>query len=68
MQQEAREEILRVVGDEEVNDDHLSQLVYLRSIIFETARMRSPAINFDRVTTADVEIGGHRLPKGTGKL
>ncbi len=68
MQVKAQEEIDSVVGDEVVTDEHLSNLLYLRNIVFETLRLRGPAFTFDRKNTVDVELAGHHIPKGTSTL
>jgi epi-isozizaene 5-monooxygenase len=65
MQAKAQEEIDSIVGDEAVTDEHLSSLVYLRNIVFETLRLRGPAFTFDRKSTVDVELAGQHIPKGT---
>jgi cytochrome P450 len=59
-----REELHRVVGDDDVDSHHLPRLEYLDAAVKEAART-SPVIAFvGRLAHRPVRIGGHDLPAG----
>ncbi len=65
-QDRLREEALAVVGTGPVEDEHLPLLHCTRAVLFESSRLRGPAITFDRVATVDTELAGHFIPRDTG--
>ena len=59
-----REEIDRVVGDDEVSFGHLKSLPYLRAVFRETLRLYPPITFMPRVALQDATVGPRRLPRG----
>uniref|UniRef100_A0A0E0L8U9 Cytochrome P450 n=1 Tax=Oryza punctata TaxID=4537 RepID=A0A0E0L8U9_ORYPU len=64
-----REEVLRECGggDTEAlpNGDALSKLKLMTMVLYETLRLYGPVSLMARTATADAELGGVRVPKGT---
>lgn len=58
------EELDRVIGDNDVQPEHIMQLPYTRQIIEEALRMYPPVFTLPRQTVKDVEMQGHKLKKG----
>ncbi|GAA4794059.1 cytochrome P450 [Streptomyces ziwulingensis] len=46
----------------------LTRLVYTRSVVTETLRLRPPGWLFTRLTTRETELAGRRLPRGATLL
>jgi long-subunit acyl-CoA synthetase (AMP-forming)/cytochrome P450 len=59
-----RAEIGVVVGDRPAGFADVQRLVYTRKVIEETMRLYPPSWTFSRMTVADDEIGGCRIPAG----
>uniref|UniRef100_A0A0E0DY84 Cytochrome P450 n=1 Tax=Oryza meridionalis TaxID=40149 RepID=A0A0E0DY84_9ORYZ len=68
-QQRLREEVLRECcgGDTEAlpNGDALNKLKLMTMVLYETLRLYGPVSLMARTATADAELGGVRVPKGT---
>lgn len=54
-----------VLGDRLPNPDDIQKLIYTRTIIKETLRMRPPAWAMGREALHDCEIGGQFIPAGS---
>jgi len=69
-QQRLREEVLRECGDAEapISADALSQLKQVTMVLYETLRLYGPVTLAARRATADAELCGVKVPKGTGLL
>ncbi|XP_078174800.1 cytochrome P450 734A6-like [Carex rostrata] len=67
-QERARQEVLEVCGSELPNKDHLFKLKTLGMILSETLRLYPPAVATIRRAKADVELGGHMIPRDTELL
>lgn len=61
-----REEALDVAGDHPPGLDGLPKLVYTRMVVDETLRLYPSAWLLARKAVEDDEIGGYRIPAGTG--
>ena len=61
-----REEVLDVVGDRPPCLEDLPKLVYTRMVVDETLRLYPSAWVLARKALKDDEIGGYRIPAGTG--
>lgn len=59
-----REEVARVVGDGEVEFDHLRQLAFTRAVFRETLRLYPPLTFMPRVAAEATKIGRFRLRRG----
>uniref|UniRef100_A0A0E0L8U8 Cytochrome P450 n=1 Tax=Oryza punctata TaxID=4537 RepID=A0A0E0L8U8_ORYPU len=69
-QQRLREEVLRECGgggDTEaiLNGDALNKLKLMTMVLYETLRLYGPVSMLVRMTAAEVELGGVRVPEGT---
>ncbi|XP_040381073.1 cytochrome P450 709B1-like [Oryza brachyantha] len=71
-QERLREEVLRECGgggggDTEAlpNGDALSKLKLMTMVLYETLRLYGPVSQIARKVTADADLGGVRVPKGT---
>ncbi|MCA9188499.1 MAG: cytochrome P450 [Pirellulaceae bacterium] len=61
-----QEEIDRVTGGDPPTFDHIAQLQYIQATIKESLRLFPPAVGvFLRQNTADLEIGGYHVHKGS---
>jgi cytochrome P450 len=60
------EELERVVGGRLATLGDLPALEYTDRVISEALRLYPPVWLFSRVALEDVELGGYRLPEGTG--
>jgi cytochrome P450 len=65
VEQRIAEEVDRVVGDERPAFAHLDRLSATKRAIEESLRLYPPAWGFSRLSLADDEIGGYRVPKGS---
>lgn len=57
-------ELAEVLGDRVATNADLDQLPVLDAVVKETLRLYPPAWMVSRSANEDVEVGGHRLPKG----
>ncbi|MET7394978.1 cytochrome P450 [Dactylosporangium sp. NPDC005572] len=60
-----QEELDAVLAGRSPTFEDIPRLPYLSRVVYETLRVRPPVWLLTRLTTADAELGGHRLPKGT---
>ncbi|XP_068648996.1 cytochrome P450 734A1-like [Aristolochia californica] len=68
-QDRAREEVLHVCGSRDIpTRDHIPKLKTLGMILNESLRLYPPAVATIRRAKADVELGPHKIPKGTELL
>ena len=65
VREELEEEADRVLGDEPPGFDDVKRLAYAKAVIDETMRLTPTATYLGRTAKEDVEIGGHRFPRGT---
>jgi len=63
-QDKAYEEVMNVVGSEEVNDSHLDKLKFIECCVNETLRIL-PSDPMARTATEDMVIHDYFIPKGT---
>lgn len=59
-----REEVEQVVGDEDLNVEHLAKLDYTGWCVNEILRLYTPGVLTGRTTTTDIEFAGHMIPRG----
>ncbi|OEL14680.1 Cytochrome P450 76C2 [Dichanthelium oligosanthes] len=65
----AKEELTRVLGDKPLMEDgDVARLPYLQAVIKELLRLRVALPLMPRKAEADIEVNGHRIPKGTNVL
>ena len=64
VEQRLRAELAAVLGGRTPTREDLPKLVYTRMVIDEALRLYPPAWAFARVTQADDELGGYRIPAG----
>jgi cytochrome P450 len=65
IQKRLHEEIDAVVGDRPLTADDIPHLTFARMILDESMRLHPPFWFENRNTTADVEMGGAIIPKGS---
>ncbi len=58
-------EIDAVVGDAKPRYDHIGELSYTAAVFEETLRLYPPIWAFGRRATADLELLGYRIPRGS---
>ena len=69
LQQRLYDEVRQVLaGDGAPGYEALARLPFTRAVITETLRLYSPVWILPRRALADVELGGHLVPKGTRML
>ncbi|KAD7478563.1 hypothetical protein E3N88_01699 [Mikania micrantha] len=61
----AREEILNVLGDQNVDTDGLNQLKVVNMIFYEVLRLYPPFVGIARKADKDITFEGFSLPSGT---
>lgn len=59
-----REELESVCGDRPLRHEDLDQLPYSRRVLQEAIRKYGPAWMVTRTAARDVDLGGHRIPRG----
>ncbi|MEV6486110.1 cytochrome P450 [Streptomyces sp. NPDC051576] len=59
-----REELESVCGDRPLRYDDLDRLPYSRRVLQEAIRKYGPAWMVTRTAARDVDLGGHRIPRG----
>lgn len=64
VQERAGEEAIAVVGDGDVQHEHMRQLPLITRCIKETLRLRPSEPYFGRELTEDVVVDGYTFPKG----
>ncbi|KAL8246789.1 hypothetical protein R6Q59_008005 [Mikania micrantha] len=64
-QSRAREEILNVLGDQNVDTDGLNQLKVVNMIFYEVLRLYPPFVGIARKADKDITFEGFSLPSGT---
>jgi cytochrome P450 len=57
-------EIDKVVGDDAVRQEHITQLTYTRQVFSEAMRLYPPAPIITRTATRRFELGGFTIPQG----
>ncbi|XP_071706557.1 cytochrome P450 CYP72A219-like [Rutidosis leptorrhynchoides] len=63
-QSRAREEVLNVFGDKNLDIDGLSHLKVVNMIFYEVLRLYPPVVGLARKVYKDVTLGEHSLPSG----
>ena len=58
-------EVLDANAQDKINHDNIKDMHYLEAAINETLRMNAPISEHDRTCTADCEIRGMKIKKGT---
>ncbi len=66
--QKIREELAQVIGNRKIAFEDLRQLEYITQVVKESMRMYPPAWVTDRLSVADDEILGYKIPKDTVAL
>ncbi|XP_063991403.1 cytochrome P450 4C1-like isoform X2 [Diachasmimorpha longicaudata] len=64
VQEKAREEVMSVVGDQDVNEENLANLKYLEMVIRETIRLFPIGAVIGRKTTDELKLATCTVPKG----
>ncbi|KAI3704438.1 hypothetical protein L1987_74658 [Smallanthus sonchifolius] len=63
-QSRAREEVLNVFGDKDINVDGLNHLKVVTMIFYEVLRLYPPVLELSRKVDKDITLGGFSLPSG----
>ncbi|KAK9071515.1 hypothetical protein SSX86_010084 [Deinandra increscens subsp. villosa] len=63
-QSRAREEVLNVFGDKDMDVDRLNHLKVVTMILYEVLRLYPPFVQIARVVDKDITLGGFLLPSG----
>ncbi len=64
IQERVRAEVAEI-GDQELTPDDVPRLGYTIQVLHEALRLCPPGAAVARETTADIEVGGYRVPAGT---
>ncbi|CAI9272124.1 unnamed protein product [Lactuca saligna] len=64
-QSRAREEVLNVLGDKNVDLDRINHLKVINMIFYEVLRLYPPIVGLFRRVDKDITLGGFSLPSGT---
>ncbi|MGG7518177.1 cytochrome P450 [Allorhizobium undicola] len=64
VEQKICEELHRVVGNGNVQPEHIEKLTFLKQVFNETMRLYPPAPIIVRNVEQPFDLGGHHLPKG----
>ncbi|MET8405341.1 cytochrome P450 [Streptomyces sp900116325] len=64
IQRRLRDELTAVCGDRPLRYDDIAQLHYARQVLQEAIRKYGPAWMVTRTAARDIDLGGHRVPKG----
>ena len=68
VQDKLKEEVQRVVGDDEiVTPQHIQEMHYLRDCIKETSRMYPIVPNNARLLKEDTVLSGYHIPAGVSR-
>ncbi|KAK3164840.1 hypothetical protein QOZ80_1AG0025500 [Eleusine coracana subsp. coracana] len=67
-QDRAREEVLRVWGDKQLDFDGVNQLKIVTMVLYEVLRLYPPITLLERETYKEMELGGIRYPAGVKLL
>jgi cytochrome P450 len=59
------DEVERVTGGASVGPEHIDKLVLTTQVIKESMRLFPPAPMMSRVAGEDIDVGGHKVPKGS---
>lgn len=62
-QQRVRDEVARVVGDDDIGPDTVEQLAFTRQVLQEAMRLFPPAAAIGRQPREDTTLGRHKIPK-----
>lgn len=68
LQDQVRNEITAVVGEERLTARHLEALTFTKQVISEVLRLYPPVPILTRVITTDMDLAGHALPKGASLI
>ncbi|KAI3808285.1 hypothetical protein L1987_24234 [Smallanthus sonchifolius] len=63
-QARAREEVLNVLGDNDIDIDGLNHLKVVNMIFYEVLRLYPPVVRTARMVNKDIKLGGFSLPYG----
>ncbi|KAK9071511.1 hypothetical protein SSX86_010080 [Deinandra increscens subsp. villosa] len=63
-QSRAREEVLNVLGEKDIDMDGLNHLKVVNMIFYEVLRLYPPALFISRVVDKNITLGGISLPSG----
>ncbi|KAK9071510.1 hypothetical protein SSX86_010079 [Deinandra increscens subsp. villosa] len=63
-QSRAREEVLNVLGDKDIDMDRLNHLKVVNMIFYEVLRLYPPVIGTTRMAKKDITLGRFSLPSG----
>jgi cytochrome P450 len=66
VEQRVLQEITQVAGQRPLEPHHAAELTYTTQVIQEAMRLYPPAPIVVRAAAKDVEVGGTRIPRGTG--
>ncbi|PWI18461.1 cytochrome P450 [Streptomyces sp. Act143] len=64
IEQRLRDELAAVSAGRPLREEDLDQLPYARQVLQEGVRKYGPAWMVTRTATRDIDLGGHRIPRG----